>query len=334
MLRHLTPLALILGLVPAVAEARCTGPGLLDQLPAGTEAELAERAAGMPFGTGRVWRVSGAGGESLLYGTIHSADPNIRIPMPVREAVAEARTVLVEVTTEEQARAEALMQTDPTSIMDMTGPGLQSRLSTKEWEAFTRNLQPFGIPPQIADRLKPWFAMTLVALPPCELAMAAGGAPAIDLRVEDLALDNGVAVKGLEEAAEVIGILDGLPPEDTLDMLRLALVTVDLADPTFITLVEFYEQGRIAEIWAMSQWMAEREVGLADAQRMADITEEALLVRRNRNWMPAIEAAIDAGDAVVAVGALHLGGEDGLLQLLTEAGYDVERLPVDGEARP
>ena len=46
----------------------------------------------------------------------------------------------------------------------------------------------------------------------------------------------------------------------------------------------------------------------------------------NLNWMSALLEELTKGDAVVAVGALHLGGEDGLLQLLAAEGFEIRRL--------
>ena len=56
--------------------------------------------------------------------------------------------------------------------------------------------------------------------------------------------------------------------------------------------------------------------------------QEALLDRRNRNWMPVIEQATQAHDDVVlAFGAAHLVGDQGVLQLLEDAGWTITQIP-------
>ena len=55
---------------------------------------------------------------------------------------------------------------------------------------------------------------------------------------------------------------------------------------------------------------------------------DALLIQRNRNWMPVIaEAAATHDDLVVAVGAAHLIGDFGILWFLEQDGWALERVP-------
>jgi uncharacterized protein YbaP (TraB family) len=52
---------------------------------------------------------------------------------------------------------------------------------------------------------------------------------------------------------------------------------------------------------------------------------DAMIVKRNRNWVPKIEDCLAAGHCFVVVGAAHLLGPDGLLAALREKGYAVEQ---------
>lgn len=85
------------------------------------------------------------------------------------------------------------------------------------------------------------------------------------------------------------------------------------------------------------------DVSAADedvAEMKRDFPElyEQLLPERNRRWMPAIQDALQGKrNAMVLVGALHLPGEGGLLELLKQAGYQPEQMfGIDrpGEVRP
>ncbi|MGB3313328.1 MAG: TraB/GumN family protein, partial [Albidovulum sp.] len=55
--------------------------------------------------------------------------------------------------------------------------------------------------------------------------------------------------------------------------------------------------------------------------------EEALMNRRNRSWIPVIEAAAKDGPVFAAFGALHLSGEEGVLALLEREGFAIEQAP-------
>ncbi|PYR32174.1 MAG: TraB/GumN family protein, partial [Acidobacteria bacterium] len=53
---------------------------------------------------------------------------------------------------------------------------------------------------------------------------------------------------------------------------------------------------------------------------------QRLLVERNRNWLPKLEALFTRrGHAFVVVGAAHLVGPEGLLAMLKAKGYSVEQ---------
>jgi hypothetical protein len=54
---------------------------------------------------------------------------------------------------------------------------------------------------------------------------------------------------------------------------------------------------------------------------MEDASAERLLVERNRAWMPVLLEELGQGGALVAVGTGHMVGEQGLVRLLTDAGY-------------
>jgi uncharacterized protein YbaP (TraB family) len=55
--------------------------------------------------------------------------------------------------------------------------------------------------------------------------------------------------------------------------------------------------------------------------------ENLLLVNRNKNWIPVMEKAMTAQSNFFAVGAGHLPGNDGVINLLRKAGYTVS--PVE-----
>jgi uncharacterized protein YbaP (TraB family) len=56
--------------------------------------------------------------------------------------------------------------------------------------------------------------------------------------------------------------------------------------------------------------------------------EELLMAARNRAWIPVLTDAAAAGPVFAAFGALHLSGEDGVLNLLQAEGFTLEELPL------
>ena len=78
-------------------------------------------------------------------------------------------------------------------------------------------------------------------------------------------------------------------------------------------------------------WLADvdRLIGLGpEGQAIERRARECLIEQRNARWMPALVARLREGGHFVAVGALHLVGEHGLLAELARAGFTVEIEPL------
>jgi uncharacterized protein YbaP (TraB family) len=69
----------------------------------------------------------------------------------------------------------------------------------------------------------------------------------------------------------------------------------------------------------------------ADPRTVEDVEifNQLMLLERNQAWLPPLQRYLDEGNAVVVVGAAHLPGEAGLLNLLQESGYRVKPILVD-----
>ena len=88
------------------------------------------------------------------------------------------------------------------------------------------------------------------------------------------------------------------------------------------TLIERYFQGKIRETWEYSRIVVEQSA-MKDAGALFEEMNQALLVGRNEDWEPKIASLVDGKNAVIAVGAAHLSGEDGVVRSLERAGYQI-----------
>ena len=121
-------------------------------------------------------------------------------------------------------------------------------------------------------------------------------------------------IDGLETAAFQMSMFDSIPYRVQAQMLMDAINAEDGGSTDqFDEMVKLY---RDQDIYAMQNLMDE-EGGIAGY-------EDLLLVRRNRNWIPIMAASMKARPTFFAVGAGHLGGDEGVIALLREAGYTVE----------
>jgi len=113
-----------------------------------------------------------------------------------------------------------------------------------------------------------------------------------------------------------VGLFADLTAEQSLAFLRYTLVDLETVVPELDKLLAHWRAGNVAAVEAL---MGE---GFDDFPELLD----KMVTDRNRAWMSPIEELLAGdSDAMVVVGALHLVGEDGIVNLLRKKGYTVER---------
>ncbi|MEO0913043.1 MAG: TraB/GumN family protein, partial [Pseudomonadota bacterium] len=196
-------------------------------------------------------------------------------------------------------------------------------VSRGEMEALAIALGTHGLTQPVFDRLEPWFLNLMVAVPQCVSLSRAKGSPILDRLIERSAERAEVPVEGLEEFDDVLGILSRGSYEDQVAYLMMGLPLIEQAGDALEVTKQLYMSGEIAKIWEFSRMEAESIFGEEEVKPVFDHSYENLVTIRNENWMSALVPALEEGGAVVAVGALHLGGRSGLLPMLEAEGFEI-----------
>src|SRR5262249_50091069 len=139
----------------------------------------------------------------------------------------------------------------------------------------------------------------------------------LDKHFYDRAHTDGKQIQGLETADFQVSRFDGMSFEQQDRMLADTLKGLDSEKGNVNKLVDAWKAGDVAAV---------ERIVLMDLKQDPAMYQR-LLVERNQNWIPKIEALFDRrGRAFVVVGAAHLVGPDGLLAVLKAKGYAVEQL--------
>lgn len=338
---HLVPWALWAALLsaPLLGNARAetgtdaqTCPAGKSALPAleadGRLAELRREAAETPNGTGRLFRVEKAGrAPSWLFGTMHLSDPRVlALPEPAERAFEDSRQLVIESTDIlNPASMSAALLTRPDLTSLPAGEKLTDLLTPDDLAKVEPALAARAMPLGSVQTLQPWFVATSLALPPCEMARAGKGGVVLDLTLGKRAEAEGKPVAGLETAIEQLEALASPP----LDMqLRNLVASVELGDrlpDIFETMVDLYLRGETGLITPATEALMPE--GSNDAQAIADnqAFEDRIIHQRNAVMEERLRPLLEAGGQFVAVGALHLPGQDGLVERLRRAGWTVTR---------
>lgn len=312
------------------ADAQCAGTNLLNRLPPQQYDDLLRAARAEAHSTGNYWRASRGDSTLILAGTFHLGDPRhdaaVSALLPYLDG---AKTLLVEAGPAEEDALRRKLAADPATMMSTAGNGLQAGLSATEWQQLTAALLARGIPAALAQKLRPWFISMILAIPPCALQLAAQGG-GLGKRLTDAAALRNIPVRAMEPFDTALSLFDGLTSADQLTMIRSALLIEAGAADYLQTTADawFAQESRL--VWELSRVIAYDLPGASRAGTDAEFArmEEVMIAARNRNWISVIEAALQDGPAFAAFGALHLSGRQGVLALLEQRGFTLERLPI------
>lgn len=134
-----------------------------------------------------------------------------------------------------------------------------------------------------------------------------------EVALNNIAFEDSIELIGLETAKDQISLFDDLPSDIQTEMV-MEQVRGSNAASGFQELTELYLTQNIDSMYSF----------IHDGDSYFVQFEEAFLTRRNKNWIPKISSIIKDQGAFIAVGAGHLGGPDGVIRLLREAGYTVK----------
>lgn len=249
---------------------------------------------------------------SFLLGTIHSEDPRVlNLPESLRTAFDASPAFALEVVPDAQAIIKSMVTMTYTD-----GRTLKEVLPADLYRRAAEALAELGMTPAAFDDFKPWAVVTLLSLPPAEKGEF------MDLVLYRAAVDAGKEIKGLETMEEQLAVFDSLSETDQIALLRETLDSRDQMPAMFEDLIQAY----LAQ--DLDALMERSELYLQDGDpRLAALFREAAVDSRNRRMAERLPPLLDQGGWFVAVGALHLPGEKGILRLLEQRGYEVTPHP-------
>ena len=261
---------------------------------------------------GLLWEISKPGQQSSwLFGTIHSEDPEILdLAAPVRQAFDASNSVALEILMDTDAMmysSTAMLMLDGRSLPDVIGMPLYTKVAAL--------IASRGIPELVLNRMKPWAAAVTLSTPALETGMV------LDRMLYEDAVKQGKAVYGLETMQEQLDLFDSMSDADQIILLQDAIDNLQQLEAMHAELLTAYKQRDLGRLLAINE--ASMQSG---DQRLADDFQRRLIDDRNQRMAERAQPYLQKGKAFVAVGALHLPGKTGLLELLQQQGYSVRRV--------
>ncbi|MDA7429295.1 TraB/GumN family protein [Primorskyibacter aestuariivivens] len=314
-------------LLPLSALAECVGtdlrPGLSDT--ERTALQAAERDT--PFPRGNHWLAEKDGQIIRVIGTMHLGDPRMdALTEQLAPHIETADLLFLEITRDEEKRMERMMASDP-GLLLLTDTTLPEALDEETWALIADAARARGLPPFMAAKMQPWYLSVMLSIPACMMeTLASDDNPGLDDRLITVAEDAGTPMRSLERIEDVISIFTEEPFEKQVSFLVASLMPERVSDDMMATTTESYFDEANAESWALARVLADRYMDMETSELDAAFAdfEQSLLIDRNLSWMAHIERATET-NIVIAVGALHLMGESGVLNQLEKRGYTLTR---------
>ena len=267
---------------------------------------------------GLLWRVETPGKPpSHLFGTMHSSDPQIvALPAPVTAALREARSIAIELELGDEVQAKMAG-----AMVLGGGRRLEGIIGPQRFQALAAIGALYDMQPASLQRLAPWAAMTIISLTPTEFRRIREGHLPLDHAIQVYAGEQGLPLYGLESVEEQIAVFRDVPEPQQVALLDLAIRSHPQIETWYRQMKDAYLTRDLAALARLAQ---DQSAG-ADPEVMAAF-QSRLIETRNKRMAVRMMERLDEGGAFVAVGALHLPGDLGLVHLLELQGRTLTRI--------
>ncbi|MCG8668663.1 MAG: TraB/GumN family protein [Pseudomonadales bacterium] len=259
----------------------------------------------------RLWKIEHPKQEtrpSYLLGTMHLSDKDIvNLPPHIDSVVARTDSLAIEVKLDQKAQkslAELSALRGNKTLSDLIGSDTFQRIVSL--------LQPRGMSPLGLQRLKPWAVALMLNYPPPSLD------PVLDYSLQLRFKRNKKPIYQLETAEEQIQLFDSMSVENQVGFLMHSLVQQRHFDMYLLAMKRLYIEDDLDGLQAL----ANSQMDEVEQPFLQDLFRR-LIEERNIKMANRMGIHLQSGNSLIAVGALHLTGNKGLIQLLRYRGYNV-----------
>jgi uncharacterized protein YbaP (TraB family) len=257
---------------------------------------------------GLLWEISGNGLQqpSYLYGTIHMiCKEDFMLSESVKQKFSSSKQVYLELDMDDpQLQAKMMQQLQlpaNESLKNKLGEGNYNQLDSFLKKEMNMSLAVF-------NRFKPMMLMSMIA----QRLLSCTEMESYEMSFVKMAGEQKKDLLGLERVEDQLAVFDAIPDSLEISSMMSMINNFEVPKKEFNRMVALY----------LSQDLESLHQLMAESPEMMD-SQELLLDSRNRNWIPVMESAMKSNSTFFAVGAGHLSGGQGVLELLRKNGYSV-----------
>lgn len=255
-----------------------------------------------------LWKISGNGliQDSYLYGTIHIiCKEDFRLSETIKQKFSASKAIYLEIDMDDPKFSSEMMQ----QMTLPKGQNLKGIFGESNF-ALVDSFMKAETKTSLAafNSFKPMMVMSLLfqRMLPCKEIES------YEMAFIKMAKEQKKELSGLELVADQIAVFDAIP--DSLEVKSLVDMVKDFKryQKDFSSMIDIYKSQNTEALYNL----------MVNSPDMMG-SKELLLDQRNRNWIPLMETSMRKQSSFFAVGAGHLSGEVGVIELLRKKGYQV-----------
>lgn len=252
---------------------------------------------------------------SYLFGTIHMiSEEHFYIPDTLVSILKSSDSICFELNIDNPMEMMMGFFSMGDRLFLPENKSLDDYLTEEQMTLFDEHFSGSALPASMLKRLKPLFTLAMMESDSEEL----NNMKSYEIELSSLAMDYQIPTCGLEKMEDQLNIFDQIPLEEQVEQLMQAIDKPDAVNtqPALDSLVFHYTNQNLNKLDEMiGRQFYHKEQNYADL----------FLNDRNRNWAKTIDRQMqESKQCLYAVGAGHLGGKNGLIQLLRAKKYKVE----------
>lgn len=257
-----------------------------------------------------LWKISGNGlqAPSYIFGTYHiMCKEDFMITPILKGSLLSTKQFYGELKMDDPA-----MQMQMMKELMMKDKTLESFMTPDEYQKVNIAFQKItGRSITMFNQFKPFMSLSLLYL---SMATCTEKVQPETMFME-IAKEGKLPILGLETVDDQMKAIDKFPVDSQVYELKKLVLNFDSVKAETQGIIDIYKTGNIDSLYKVL-------IG-SGSSAMGPNMEKDLVITRNHNWIPLIKKAITAKPTFFAVGAGHLGGKTGVINLLRTQGYKV-----------
>lgn len=263
-----------------------------------------------------IWKVEKGSEVVYIGGTIHLLrESDYPLPEEFLNAFANADILVLEADMG-QLKSLEVQQKIMAGATYPPGEGLDQVLSKEAYDALAEYCQQNGLPLVAMNQFKPSLvSLTILGLEMQKLGLSVEFG--IDINFYQRAVSEGKDLIYIETIDEQIAYILAMGEGQESEFMLKGLSDLHKMPEQFKDMIRYWKTGDDDKM---------EDLILAEFREEYPELYESLIKGRNELWLPQIEALfLTEEDELVLVGAGHLIGEEGIITMLKERGYSVEK---------